>query len=88
MQITSKVVSDKQLAGLMAHEAELFKSRTPKSAAIFASAQEALLNGVPMPWMSDWGTPYPMYVASAVGNRITDVDGNTLVVNGIYLYTT
>lgn len=79
MQFTGKVVSDKQLADLMAREEELFKSRTPKSSTIYASAQEALLNGVPMPWMSDWGTPYPIYIAAASGNRITDVDGNNLV---------
>ena len=79
MQFPQKVVSDKQLANMMAREEEMFKSRTPKSSAIYASAQGALLNGVPMPWMSDWGMPYPMYIASASGNHITDVDGNTLV---------
>jgi glutamate-1-semialdehyde 2,1-aminomutase len=33
-----------------------------------------------MTWMSDWVTPYPIYLASAPGNRITDVDGNSLVI--------
>jgi hypothetical protein len=59
MQITNKVVSDQQLADLMKREIELFKIHTPTSAKIFRKAQDALLNGVPMPWMSDWGSPHP-----------------------------
>ena len=79
MNFPNKVVSDVQLADLMKREVELFKKRTPKSAKVFLEAQDVLLNGVPMPWMSDWGTPHPIYVESASGNRITDIDGNTLV---------
>jgi glutamate-1-semialdehyde 2,1-aminomutase len=53
MTITNKVVSDEQLAGLMEREVERFKKRTSKSAKVFAEAQDVLLNGVPMPWMSE-----------------------------------
>jgi hypothetical protein len=60
MTITNKVVSDEHLAGLMEREVELFKKRTPKSARIFLEAQDVLLNGVPMPWMSEWSTPHPI----------------------------
>jgi glutamate-1-semialdehyde 2,1-aminomutase len=77
--LPNRVVDAEQLSILTKREFELFKKRTPKSAAVFSSAQDVLLNGVPMPWMSDWGTPYPMYVDVAAGNRITDIDGNTLV---------
>jgi glutamate-1-semialdehyde 2,1-aminomutase len=79
MTITNKVVSDERLADLMDREIKLFKKCTPKSAEVFRQAQDVLLNGVPMPWMSDWGSPHPIYVNSAAGNRITDIDGNTLV---------
>ena len=79
MQFLSKVVSNKQLAGLMTREEDLFKSRTPESAKVFRQALDVLLNGVPMPWMSDWGSPHPIYVDAASGNRITDIDGNTYV---------
>jgi len=79
MPYPPKVVSDETLAELMAREEALFESRNPKSGAIFAAARQTLLNGVPMPWMSDWGSPFPLYVASAADNRITDVDGHTLV---------
>jgi glutamate-1-semialdehyde 2,1-aminomutase len=79
MQFSRKVVSDIQLADLMSREEALFKNRTPKSSSIYASARKVLLNGVPMPWMSDWGSPHPIYVNAASGNRITDIDGNTYV---------
>jgi glutamate-1-semialdehyde 2,1-aminomutase len=79
MTITDKVVSDEQLAGLMEREVERFKKHTLKSATVFAEAQDVLLNGVPMPWMSEWSTPHPIYVDTATGSRISDVDGNTYV---------
>ena len=79
MTITKKVVSDEQLAGLMEREVERFKKCTPESARVFAGAQDVLLNGVPMPWMSEWSTPHPIYVDTAIGNRISDIDGNTYV---------
>ena len=74
-----RVVSDQQLADLRAREDELYLQRTPKSRATFLKAQEMLLNGVPMPWMGDWGTSHPLFVESAAGNRITDIDGNTYI---------
>jgi len=60
----------------MSRERDLFFRRTPQSKATFREAQDMLLNGVPMPWMGDWGTSHPIFVATAVGNRITDLDGN------------
>ena len=72
-------LSDAQLAGLQAREDALFQERTPKSKIAFTKAQEMLLNGVPMPWMGDWGTSHPIFVKSAIGNRVTDIDGNTYI---------
>jgi glutamate-1-semialdehyde 2,1-aminomutase len=79
MTLPHKVISEKQLAELMKREVELFKKRTPESEKIFRASRNVMLNGVPMPWMSDWSTPHPIYVDFASGNRITDIDGNTLV---------
>jgi len=79
MKLKNKLVSNEQLADLMKREAERFNVRTPASAAAFRQAQDALLNGVPMPWMSDWGSPHPIFVECASGNRITDIDNNTYV---------
>ena len=77
MTVTNKVISDENLADLMDREISLFKTRTLKSAEVFRQARDVLLNGVPMPWMSDWSSPHPIYVDAAAGNRITDIDGNT-----------
>lgn len=74
-----RVVTDEQLARLRAREDELYRQRTPKSRETFERAQANLLNGVPMPWMGDWGTSHPLFVESASGNRITDIDGNSYV---------
>lgn len=79
MQLTHKVVSEPLLADLMKREVERFKRRTPQSAGVFRDARDVLLNGVPMPWMSDWGSPHPIYVEAASGNCITDIDGNTYI---------
>jgi glutamate-1-semialdehyde 2,1-aminomutase len=64
---------------LLAREDALFQKRTRKSKETFDKAQEMLLNGVPMPWMGDWGTSHPIFVSKASGNRVTDIDGNEYV---------
>jgi len=74
-----RIVTDYQLDRLMEREKELFHQRTKKSKDIFQNAQGMLLNGVPMPWMGDWGTSHPIFVHCATGNRITDIDGNQYV---------
>lgn len=79
MKSKYRVVSDEKLEQLKKREHDLFVKRTPKSAATFTSAQEMLFNGVPMPWMGDWGTTHPVYVEKAIGNRITDIDNNEYV---------
>ena len=42
-------------------------------------AQRHLLFGVPLHWMTDWGTPFALHVDHASGAQVTDVDGHTLV---------
>jgi glutamate-1-semialdehyde 2,1-aminomutase len=76
MKSRYRVVSDEHLAVLQERENKLFLQRTPKSKATFERAHEMLLNGVPMPWMGDWGTSNPIFVDKASGNRIIDIDGN------------
>ncbi len=68
------------LAKLLERETELFKRRTTNSARLAKqSKSDGLPNGVPMPWMTEWHMPYAVYVASASGSTITDVDGNKYV---------
>ena len=76
MHNSYRVITDQKLAELSNREIALYESRTPKSCQLFKDAQKMLLNGVPMPWMGDWGTRYPMFVDCASGNRVIDVDGN------------
>ncbi|MEE4136934.1 MAG: transaminase [Desulforhopalus sp.] len=71
-----RLVTDVELNRLMARERELFADRTARSRALFQQAQARLLNGVPMPWMGDWGTTHPLFVKEASGNRLVDVDDN------------
>jgi len=68
-----------RLAELLNAEEELFCARTPKSAEMFERSKGSLLAGVPMPWMTDWAGPYPVFVDSAKGARFRDVDGNEYV---------
>uniref|UniRef100_UPI00384E004E transaminase n=1 Tax=Geomonas agri TaxID=2873702 RepID=UPI00384E004E len=77
MKTSYRVVSDARLVELRAREDALFERRTPNSKKTFQRAHEMLLNGVPMPWMGDWGTSHPIFVQQAQGNKITDLDGNT-----------
>ncbi|WP_321530696.1 transaminase [uncultured Desulfuromonas sp.] len=74
-----RLVSDEKLVELRAREDALFLKRTPKAEETFNNAKKMLLNGVPMPWMGDWGTTHPIFVREAVGNRLTDIDGNQYI---------
>jgi glutamate-1-semialdehyde 2,1-aminomutase len=58
-------------------ERERYKADNPASAALAAQAGEHLLFGVPLHWMTDWGTPFALQVAQARGAHVTDVDGHT-----------
>ncbi len=40
---------------------------------------EGFLGGVPQHWMLDWPTPFPLFVKSAKGVLIEDIDGNQLI---------
>jgi glutamate-1-semialdehyde 2,1-aminomutase len=63
----------------MAAEQRAFVERHPRSAALSERAGEALLGGVPMNWMLKWPGPYPIFVESASGAHLTDVDGHDYV---------
>ena len=57
-------------------EQAAFAARHPRSRALAGRGASRWLAGVPMHWMSDWGTPFPMYLATAQGAELEDVDGN------------
>jgi glutamate-1-semialdehyde 2,1-aminomutase len=59
-------------------EAEAFRRARPKTAAKLGNGIAGFLDGVPMHWMKDWPTPFPILVSQARGATITDIDGNRL----------
>ena len=67
-----------QLTHLIARERALHAVRNPQSAAAFGAASH-LFGRVPMTWMNKWSGGFPMYLATAHGNTISDIDGNEYV---------
>ncbi len=72
-------VSPERVAALLHRERAHFAERTPASKALADRTAAHWMNGVPMHWMVDWGTPYPLFVASAEGVALTDADGHAYV---------
>ena len=62
---------------LLEEELALFEERTPKSKAMFERASKAMPFGVASSFQA--GDPYPIYLASGQGSRVTDIDGNTYI---------
>lgn len=60
-------------------ERQRFAAANPKSAELARRARGHLFGGVPMHWMADWPTPFPLFVDHAQGARFTDVDGHVYV---------
>jgi len=67
-----------KLSAALEAERALHIERTPRSREAFAAAGH-LLGNVPMTWMNKWSGGYPLYLAGAHGNRITDIDGHEYV---------
>ena len=55
-------------------ERERYSALHPKSHLLAKQASQHFLYGVPMHWMNDWGTPSPLFVASASGAHFTCAD--------------
>jgi glutamate-1-semialdehyde aminotransferase len=68
-----------RLRSLLDEEADRFRLTHPRSAELWELSQGSLLGGVPMSWMTEWASPYPLYMAEALGARLLDVDGNEYV---------
>ncbi|MEX2203712.1 MAG: transaminase, partial [Actinomycetota bacterium] len=68
-----------RLAELTGREIERFDQEHPRSRELFERGKRNLLAGVPMPWMTEWAGPYPIFVDEAQGARFRDVDGREYV---------
>jgi glutamate-1-semialdehyde 2,1-aminomutase len=64
---------------MLQDERALYAQRTPRSKVLAAEMMEHWLRGVPMHWMVDWGTPYPLTIDEARGVTLKDADGNRYV---------
>jgi glutamate-1-semialdehyde 2,1-aminomutase len=71
-------IDQDRLAAFAVTEARRFAKSRPKSAAVHAAGAAHWLGGVPMHWMRDWSSPFPLVVARAEGARIEDIDGYEL----------
>jgi glutamate-1-semialdehyde 2,1-aminomutase len=67
-----------RLSALLETERAMHLDRNPGSAAQFGGADH-LFTGVPMTWMANWAGRFPLALAEARGNRVTDIDGHTYV---------
>ena len=74
----SKVDREKLAAGLD-EELARFARENPRSRELYERARSSLIGGVPMPWMMRWAGGFPVFLESAAGARVTDVDGHTYV---------
>jgi len=75
---TSTVDRDR-LARLMSAEVDRFARAHPRSGELHQRAKASLLDGVPMNWMSEWASPFPLFVESARGASFRCVDGHDYV---------
>ena len=75
---TAGGIAAARIAELREREAQTFRKARPKSQARLGNGISGFLGGVPMHWMTDWPTPFPILVDKARGATIVDVDGNRL----------
>lgn len=64
-----------RVQALAVRERADYIARHPASQALAMQAAPHLLFGVPMHWMDDWSTPFPLTVAAASGAHFIDADG-------------
>ncbi|HSN71784.1 MAG TPA: transaminase, partial [Steroidobacteraceae bacterium] len=74
-QRAGTAIADSAIERLLARERERFAADRPVSAQLARDAAAHWLGGVPMHWMLDWGTPFPVSVVEARDAELIDVDG-------------
>lgn len=72
------LISDARLSELLDAEKAFYTRRNPESARLANHARQNMPGGVPLHWMKDWGTPFPLAVREARGSEIIDADGHKL----------
>ena len=69
-------IAASSISAMLEREKALFTQRNPESRRLAGETQANWLRGVPMHWMVDWGTPFPLFVKQAQGATLTDADNN------------
>ena len=72
------MIDRSRLAALYERELNTFAERRPKSRAAYNDAT-SLFGRVPMTWMNKKAGGFPVYLAAARGNRVTDIDGHEYI---------
>lgn len=72
-------VDRQRLAELMVAEQTDFARRHARSREMYEHARRSLLAGVPMNWMVRWVGGFPVFVESASGVDVYDVDGHRYI---------
>jgi len=75
MDVGQAGVAADRVQRLAEREAKRFARARPKTRAALAKGAGAFVGGVPLHWMNDWPTPFPMIVETAQGAHLTDIDG-------------
>ena len=70
------VIDRQRLHQLIERERSRYVAAHGASLRAYGQAGEHLLGGVPMTWMRMWPGGFPLYLATARGARLTDIDGN------------
>jgi glutamate-1-semialdehyde 2,1-aminomutase len=76
MAISNELI-DQRADRLKEQEVDRYRERTPASRAMFERAEKSLPLGVTSSFQV--GEPYPLYLASGKGSRVTDVDGHSYI---------
>ncbi|KGM33022.1 aminotransferase [Inquilinus limosus MP06] len=63
----------------MRAELDRYTAANPASRRLAERAAEAFPGGVPLHWMRDWATPFPLFMAEAQGAEFIDADGHRYV---------
>lgn len=69
-------VDPARVAALKEREDAAFIARRPRSQELWASGQRVMPNGVPMSWLRTSYDHPPLFIESAAGARLHDVDGH------------
>ena len=74
-----RTITEASITTMLAREDALFTQRNPGSKRLSEQAGKHWLRGVPMHWMVDWATPFPLFVKRAQGVDVADADENNYI---------